>query len=97
VTLLGEWGSQVALGATRERRDYVDRAAYDLLGLSLGETRSDTRWQLSLGARKTFWLDRSWPTEIVVDLNLSRRDVDSNDPYYDATSHVFTTGVQLGF
>jgi len=59
--------------------------------------RSDSRLSLSLGVQKTFWFDSPWLSEINLQLDLMRRDTDSNDPYYDATSHTVTTGIQIDF
>jgi hypothetical protein len=95
--VLGDWGSEISVGARHETRDFIDRVAYDLDGYSLGTTRSDTRLSLNLGVQKTFWLDNPWLSEISLQLDLMRRDADSNDPYYDAASHTVTTGIQIGF
>ncbi len=95
--LLGAPGSQISLGADHETRDFVDRVAYDLDGYSLETSRSDRRLSLRLGLQKTFWLENDWLSEIIVDLDVVRRDVDSNDPYYDAVSHTVTAGIQFGF
>ena len=95
--ILGRWGSEITIGARHEDRDFVDRVAHDLDGYSLGTTRSDTRLSLSLGMQKTFWLDNPWLSEINLQLDLMRRDTDSNDPYYDAASHTVTTGIQIEF
>jgi hypothetical protein len=95
--VLGDWGSEISVGARHETRDFVDRVAYDLDGYSLGTMRSDSRLSLSLGVQKTFWFDSPWLSEINLQLDLMRRDTDSNDPYYDATSHTVTTGIQIDF
>ena len=96
--ILGDWGSEISVGAHHEHRDFVDRVAYDLEGYSLGTMRSDTRLSLNLGVQKTIWFDDNpWLSEINVQLDLVRRDTDSNDPYYDAASHTVTTGLQIGF
>ena len=92
---LGGWGSQIELGFERETREYDNRAALDLEGVSLGVPRRDTWSTLRMGFEKTFWLDNPWLYELNFALEYRDRSVDSNDPYYEADGHTYTVGFEF--
>lgn len=90
-------GFEVRATAHRERRRYDRRPAFDLEGtpLATGDTRRDTRTSGLLAAEYRLDWTRRLTLELVVGLEASIEQVDSNDPYYDATTRVVTVSVSL--
>jgi len=81
----------------RQTRNYSSRPAYDVLGSYLGQSQQETRRTLRLGLEKSFFRERGWVREIGVDIEWLYRNIDSNDPFYDAEARAYTMGIQLGF
>lgn len=83
--------------AHRERRHYRGRPALDLDGMPLatGDPRRDRRTGGLLAVERRSGWARGRELELVVGLEASIETVDSNDPYYDATTRAVTASIRL--
>ena len=96
----GAAGFDLLATARRARRLYEGRPALDLDGLpvGVGQNRRDTRTGLLVR------LDRDLTAHapvhlanLVLRLEWSLLAVDSNDPYYDTSTRVYSAALRLGF
>lgn len=94
---LAPWQSELETSFQRESRNYSNRPAYDLSGFPTGNSATETRQTFRLGLGRTFYPANSWIQEAGVDLEWLYRDINSNDPFYDADARAYTIGLQLGF
>ena len=80
-------------------RNYDDRPALHLDGQLLdgGAWREDRRNSVHLRAQKSFPFADTWLGAIGMHVEWLYQQVDSNDPYYDASTQVYSTGVELEF
>jgi hypothetical protein len=90
-------GFEVRASAHRERRHYDRRPVLDLSGAPLGtsDSREDTRTSGLLAAEHRLDWTHGLTLELVLGLEASIEQVDSNDPYYDATIRAVTVSVRL--
>lgn len=88
--------TRVEIGGQYARRRYPGRPALDLEGALLGAMRKDGRRGLSAEAERTFPLAGGFLQEVRLHLEWFYLDVDSNDPYYQSSTQVYSAGVQLG-
>ncbi|MEW6749399.1 MAG: hypothetical protein AB1505_00285 [Candidatus Latescibacterota bacterium] len=93
------WGLQAQASGHYGKRRYEDRPALDLDGFLIGPDtmRRDTRRGLALEAERTFRPSGPRAPEVRLQAEWLYTDVDSNDPYYQTVSQVYSAGVQIGF
>ena len=96
---LTPWGLQVEATGRYTRRNYTGRPALDLNGFLIAPdlTRRDTHKSVGVEAEKTFRLSNGWLREVGMRVEWLYSDIDSNDPYYDTSVQIFSTGLQVGF
>lgn len=80
-------------------RTYEDRPALDLEGYLIGDGvwREDRRHSLHLEGEKVIYTGAGWPRQVGVRAEWLYQRVDSNDPYYDAATRVYSVGLEIGF
>jgi hypothetical protein len=59
--------------------------------------REDRRHSLHLEGEKVLHRGAGWIRQVGLRLEWLYQRVDSNDPYYDATTQVYSVGVEFGF
>ena len=59
--------------------------------------RQDTRRGLSVSAERKFRVSGEGIKEVGLQLEWLYTDVDSNDPYYQTATKVYSIGLQFGF
>lgn len=96
----GAAGLDVLATARRARRHYEGRPALDLDGLPVGldQVRQDTRTALLVRVDRDLTAHAPAPlVDLALRLEWSLLTVDSNDPYYDASTRVYSAALRVGF
>lgn len=93
------WGLQAEMTGQYAQRRYEKRPALDLNGFLIGPAvmRQDTRKGLTVNAERKFRLSGAVIQEVRLQVEWLYTDVNSNDPYYQAVTQVYSTGLQIGF
>ena len=94
---VGHGGVELQATGRHLLRNYDDRPALELDGelVDGGVWREDRRNLVHLRAKKALPFAHGWP--LLVHAEWLYQQVDSNDPYYDASTRVYSTGVEIEF